>query len=197
MKIRAAMVSGCLLFAVVLFMGDEYSRAEVKADIPGLKIGVVNIQRIFLTCKRNVKYEEKTKAEQNKLNAELEKLGAELKAEEAGLKTLKPGSSDYMALVKEILTKRAGLQAQQEFYKRQMELKYQQWIEGLYEDILRETSEVAEQKGLDLVQVKDEIEFPASSVNDAMMAIRTHKLLYSGGCLDITDEVIARLDKEK
>jgi Skp family chaperone for outer membrane proteins len=197
MKIRAAMVSGCLLFAVVLFMGYEYSWAEVKADIPGLKIGVVSIQRIFMNCKRNAKYEEETKAEQNKLNAELEKLGAELKAEEAGLKTLKPGSSDYMALVKEILTKRAGLQAQQEFYKRQMELKYQQWIEGLYEDILRETSEVAEQKGLDLVQVKDEIEFPASSVNDAMMAIRTHKLLYSGGCLDITEEVMARIDKEK
>ena len=57
MKIRAAMVSGCLLFAVVLFMGYEYSWAEVKADIPGLKIGVVSIQRIFLTCKRNAKYE--------------------------------------------------------------------------------------------------------------------------------------------
>jgi Skp family chaperone for outer membrane proteins len=196
MKIRTIVLS-FLLGAVVLSMGYEYSRAEPKADKPSSKIGVVNIQRIFLICKRNAKYEEETKAEQNKLNAELEKLMAELKAEEAGLKTLKPGSSDRIAQVEEILTKQAGLQTKDELYKRRLELRYQLFIEGLYKDILRETTEVAKQKGLDLVQVKDEIEFPALSVNDAMMAIRTHKLLYSGGCLDITDEVIARVDKEK
>jgi len=196
MKIRTIVLS-FLLGAVVLSMGYEYSRAEPKADKPSSKIGVVNIQRIFLICKRNAKYEEETKAEQNRLNAELEKLMAELKAEEAGLKTLKPGSSDRIARVEEILTKQAGLQTKDELYKRRLELRYQLFIEGLYKDILRETTEVAKQKGLDLVQVKDEIEFPALSVNDAMMAIRTHKLLYSGGCLDITDEVMARVDKEK
>lgn len=196
MKIRTIVLS-FLLGAVVLSMGYEYSRAEPKADKPSSKIGVVNIQRIFLICKRNAKYEEETKAEQNKLNAELEKLMAEIRAEEAGLKTLKPGSSDRIAQVEEILTKQASLQTKDEIYKRRLELKYQLFIEGLYKDILRETTEVAKQKGLDLVQVKDEIEFPALSVNDAMMAIRTHKLLYSGGCLDITDEVIARVDKEK
>ena len=196
MKIRTIVLS-FLLGAVVLSMGYEYSRAEPKADKPSSKIGVVNIQRIFLICKRNAKYEEETKAEQNRLNAELEKLMAELKAEEAGLKTLKPGSSDRIARVEEILTKQAGLQTKDELYKRRLELRYQLFIEGLYKDILRETTEVAKQKGLDLVQVKDEIEFPALSVSDAMMAIRTHKLLYSGGCLDITDEVMARVDKEK
>ena len=196
MKIRTIVLS-FLLGAVVLSMGYEYSRAEPKADKPYSKIGVVNIQRIFLICKRNAKYEEETKAEQNRLNAELEKIMAELKAEEAGLKTLKPGSSDRIARVEEILTKQAGLQTKDELYKRRLELRYQLFIEGLYKDILRETTEVAKQKGLDLVQVKDEIEFPALSVNDAMMAIRTHKLLYSGGCLDITDEVMARVDKEK
>lgn len=196
MKVRT-MVLSCLISVVVLSMGYEYSRAEPKADKPSSKIGVVNIQRIFLICKRNAKYEEETKAEQNRLNAELEKLMAELKAEEAGLKTLKPGSSDRIARVEEILTKQAGLQTKDELYKRRLELRYQLFIEGLYKDILRETTEVAKQKGLDLVQVKDEIEFPALSVNDAMMAIRTHKLLYSGGCLDITDEVMARVDKEK
>ena len=48
-----------------------------------------------------------------------------------------------------------------------------------------------------MVVEKDEVEFPALSVDGAMLAIRTHKLLYSGGCLDITDEVMAWLDKEK
>ena len=188
------MVLSFLIGLVVLFVGYEYSWAEQEVDKPSSKIGVVSIQRIFQECKRNAKYEEESAAERNKLNAELEKLSKEVEAEEAGLKTLKPGSGARMAQVKEVLIKRAHLQAEQEFYKRQIELKYQRWIEELYKDILQETSVVAEQKGLDLIQVKDEIEFPALSVNDAMMAIRTHKLLYSGGCLDITDEVMTRLD---
>jgi len=194
MKVRAVVVLGCLIGAVVLCMGAEFHQAEPEADKVSLKIGVVNIQRIFLTCKGNAKYEGEAKAEKNKLDAELEKLGAEIKAEQAGLRTLKPGSSDHIAQVEEILTKQAGLRTKEELYKRRLELKYQLFIEGLYKDILRETSEVAKQKGLYLVQVKDEVEFPAPSLNDAMMAIRTHKLLYSGGCLDITDEVMARLD---
>ena len=196
MKIRAIVLT-FLLGAAVLAMCFEYSWAGPEADKPSSKIGVVSVQRIFLTCERNAKHEQEIEAEQNKLYAELEKLSAEIKAEEAGLKTLKPGSRDRMAQVEDILTKQASLQTKEELYKRRLELQYQLFIEGLYEDILRETTEVAKQKGLDLVQVKDEIEFPALSVNDAMMAIRTHKLLYSGGCLDITDEVIARLDARK
>jgi len=71
------------------------------------------------------------------------------------------------------------------------------FIEELYKEILQETREVAEQRGLDLVFEKSEPELPALSAKDLALAIRMHKLLYSGGCLDITDEVMARLDKEK
>ncbi len=75
-----------------------------------------------------------------------------------------------------------------------MAIKEQKMIEQLYEDILRETGKVAKEKNLIMVLTKDEVEFPALGLNDAMMTIRTNKLLYSGGCLDITDEVMALLD---
>ncbi|GAF74646.1 unnamed protein product, partial [marine sediment metagenome] len=135
--------------------------------------------------------------EQDRIIAELQRLSKDIEAERAGLRTLKEGSSDHLALMREILTKQASLQAQQEFHKRQMEFKDQRWTEELYKDILRITGEVAEQKGLDLVFESDEIELPAPSATELMMTIRTHKLLYSGGCLDITDEVMARLDAEE
>jgi Skp family chaperone for outer membrane proteins len=104
------------------------------------------------------------------------------------------GSSDHLALMRGILEKQANLQAQQEFHKQQMALKDQQWTEQLYQMVLRETGEVAKQKGLEFVLESDEVEFPALSASDLMMTIRTHKLLYSGGCLDISNEVMARVD---
>ena len=196
MKIRT-MVLSCLISVVVLSMGYEYSRAGPKADEPSLKIGVVSIEKIFQDCGRSAMYRKEAIAERNRIEAELDKLVKEIEADQAGLRTLKAGSSDYLASLKEIMEKQAKLQAQQEFHKRQMALKEQRMIEEIYKGILRETRGVAEQKGLDLVFEKSEPVLPVSSPTQLELTIATHKLLYSGGCLDITDEVMARLDKEK
>jgi len=178
-------------------MGYEYSRAGSKADNPPLRIGVVDVQKIFQDCKRVAKYRPEAVAERDRVLAELKKLNAEIEVEEAGLMALKVGSSDHLASLKEIMEKQAKLQARQEFYQRQMALKEQRMIEEIYKDILRETSGVAEQEGLDLVFERSEPVLPASSPNELTLTISTHKLLYSGGCSDITDKVMARLDKEK
>jgi Skp family chaperone for outer membrane proteins len=175
----------------------EIIEKQVKLNVGSgdrLKIGVVSVPKIFQDCKRTVRYKEEAVAEWQRVNAELERLKAKVEAEREGLKTLKTGSSDYMALMKEVLTKQANLQVQQTFYEQQRVLKEQKMVEGLYKDILRETGEVAKQKGLDLVFERSEPALPALSPTELERAMGTHKLLYGGGCLDITGEVIARLD---
>jgi Skp family chaperone for outer membrane proteins len=175
----------------------EIIEKQVKLNVGSgdrLKIGVVSVPKIFQDCKRTVRYKEEAVAEWQRVNAELERLKAKVEAEREGLKTLKTGSSDYMALMKEVLTKQANLQVQQTFYEQQRVLKEQKMVEGLYKDILRETGEVAKQKGLDLVFERSEPALPALSPTELERAMGTHKLLYGGGCLDITGEVMARLD---
>lgn len=193
MKIKTMTLS-CLIGLSVLFVGYQFSRAEAGADEPSLKVGVVNVRRVFRDCSRNITYRAEAVAEQSKVRQELGKLAQEIEAAEAGLKALKPGSSDHLAQAKAILEKRANLNALQEYNKQQRTLKDKQWTERFYEEILRMTGELAEEKGLDLVFDKDEPKFPASSSDELMLTLSTNKLLYSGGCSDITAEVIARLD---
>ena len=195
MKIKVIILS-CLVAAIFLFIGYERSLAISTSESGkiNLKVGTVSVLRILKDCKGNAKFKEEATIEQNKMVAELDKLKAEFEAEEAGLRTLKNGSNDYMTQVKEILTKRANYQAQQEFYKRQIELKEQRWAEDTYKNILRITAEVAKQKGLDLVLEMDEPELPAPNYNGLMTILSTHKVLYSTGCPDITEEVMTRLD---
>jgi Skp family chaperone for outer membrane proteins len=190
------LVLGCLFLIVALSEGCEYGLEKPKpeADTPALKIGVVNVRKIFRDCKKITSYRQEVIAERNRVEAELEKLDKEIEVESAGLKTLKEGTEEHLKLMKELLAKQANLQAQQKFYDQQMALKEQKVIEQLYENILRETATVAEEKNLTMVLAKDEIDFPALGLNDAMMTVRTNKLLYGGSCLDITDEVMARLD---
>lgn len=196
MKIRT-MVLGCVIVTIVVLMGFEYSLAGPKADEPVPKIGVVSIQEIFGKSKRSSKYEVNIVSAQSRVTAELNKLSKEIEADKAGLKTLKVGSSDHLSQVKDILEKEGKYNAQKNYHQQEKAFKYQQYIEGLYLDILKETNEVAKEKGLMMVVEKDEVEFPALSVDGAMLAIRTHKLLYSGGCLDITADVMTRLDAKE
>jgi Skp family chaperone for outer membrane proteins len=198
MKART-MVLGFLAGVFILAMAptsNKRGQAQSKGDTPSSKIGIVSILKVFRDCKRSAAHRNELLTEQNRIRAELQNLSKEIEAQEAGLRALKQDSSDYLAQRKELIDKRVRLEAEQEFNKEQVILKQYKWSKELYQDILRITSELAEQKGLDLVLKKDEIDLLALSVNEFSQTIRTHKVLYSGGCIDISDEVVARLDKE-
>lgn len=163
----------------------------------GLNVATISIRKIFQECKRGDTYRKKAMAEQDRVIAELEELSKEIEAEQAGLAVLRENSSDYMTRAKELFEKQANYQARQEFYKQQMEFNDQLWTKELYQDILRVTGEVAKDKGFDLVFREDEIDFSETNITELGLAMRSHKLLYSDGCVDISNEVIARLDAEE
>lgn len=197
MKTRTVIALGCLIGIIILATGYEHSNAQTKEGA-SLKIGVVSVMKVLRECKRSVQYRQNAIAEQSQVLAGLEKLSKELDAEEAGLKTLKPGSPDYLKQYKQILEKRATLQTGQEYHKQQRSLKERQITEELYKEILQVTTSLAEQKGLDLVFERDEPELSSAGSDELVLTISTHKLLYAGSCcVDITGDVIARLDAEK
>lgn len=191
------MLLGCLIIVAVLFLVHEYSMAQANTDKPALQVGIVNVRRALRDCKATAKYRERTTAENSIIDAEEEQLTKEVQALAAGLRALKQGSSDYLAQYKEYREKQAKLQVLQEFNPQQKALKHQQWTQTLYKEILRIAKELAAKNQLPLVLGVDEPEFPMQRYEELMMALSTHKVLYSGGCLDLTDEVIAELDKEE
>jgi Skp family chaperone for outer membrane proteins len=182
---------------IVVVTGYEYSQAQQRVNTPLAKIGVVSIAKILNNSKRSATHKMEISSEQNKNSAELDKLSTDLKATEAMLAALKQDSSDYLTQRKKYINMRVSLETKQAINKEQSILKQYRWRKKFYQDILRITSEVAGQKGLDVVLEKDEINVPVLGVNELNQTMLTHKVLYSGGCVDITDEVIARLDKER
>jgi len=196
MKTKTVMFLGCLA-GVVLLTGYQYSLAQPKADQHSLTIAVVNVREVFRKCNRNAKYRQDAMAEYNTAMLELEKLSKQIQADEAGLKTLKPGSPDHLKQYQDVLKKKGELDARQQYLKQERSLKDQRWTEQVYQEVLQIVKELAEKKGLDMVFDKEEPEFPSTSGDELMLTLSTHKVLYSGGCPDITDEVIARLDEKK
>lgn len=187
----------CLMSVIVLFLVHQYSMAQEMTNNQTLPIGIVDVRRALRDCKATAKYRERTNAENVKMQAEEDQLSNEIKALAAGLRALKPGTSDHLAQYKEYLQKQAELKAMQEFNPQQSALKHQQWTQPLYQEILNITKALGAEKGLALVLESDEPEFPIQRYEDLAMTLNTHKVLYSNGCLDLTEEVIAELDKEE
>jgi Skp family chaperone for outer membrane proteins len=194
MKLKPAVFVMLMVVLFVLIAAIEHGQAASSQEPKCLKIGVVSVRKIFQDCKRNVKYRRDLAAERDKLGTELEKLSKEIDLDKTGLKTLKAGSPDYLSAMKEILEKQAMLQAQQEFFKRQMDIREQTIIESLFNDVVSATAEVAKEKQLDLVLEKSEPDLPAANSNELTLTISTHKVLFSAGCEDITDAVLAKVD---
>lgn len=198
MKIKTVLL-GCLVSVVVLLLVHQYSLAQANSGKPVLPIATISISRAIRDCKATAKFGEKARAENAKMDAEEDKLSTEVKALAATLRAgaLKPESADYAQQYQELLQKQAQLKTMQDLNPQRKALAQQLWTEKLYKEILRITKELGSQKALALVLAIDEPEFPMPRYEELVMALRTHKVLYNGGCLDLTDEVIAVLDKEE
>jgi Skp family chaperone for outer membrane proteins len=194
MKLKLMVLVVLMAAVFVLFTGLGFGKDAPSGDAKCLKIGVVSVRKIFQDCRRNIKYKQEITAERDKLEAELENLSKQIDAGKSSLKMLKPGSADYLSGMKDVLDKQASLQAKQEFFKRQMDMREQVVIEQLFKDVIKATGEVAKEKGLDLVLEKSEPDLPAANSNELTLTISTHKVLYGAGCDDITDAVMAKVD---
>ena len=189
------MVLCCLAGAVILAMGYEYLQAQPNRAGSDFKVGVVSVQRALRNCQATIKFREKIMAEKEQMDAEENKIAQEGKALADSLTAYIPGSSDHMERLKETLQKQNELKTLQELNPRRRALKEMQWTQTLYQEILRITKELGAAKGLNLVLEGDQPQFPFQRYEELVGILSTHKVLYSEGCIDLTNEVIAQLDK--
>ncbi|MBC8481225.1 MAG: OmpH family outer membrane protein [Planctomycetes bacterium] len=196
MKTKTFFMLSLVLVVAVSTFNYVFAEVESAAD-EGFAVGVVSIVEVFENSQKNAEHRQQMLEEQRGIIDKLETISKEIEAGQAGLKTLKAESDEYMDRAKKLFEKQANLQAQEEFYKKRFELMEQRWTEKLYMDILKSVEIVAREKGFKMVFEKDKIMFPSMSPNELMLSIKTHKLLYSEGCVDITGEVLARCDSVK
>jgi Skp family chaperone for outer membrane proteins len=86
------------------------------------------------------------------------------------------------------------LQNGQELLKQQRMAEDKKWFEDLYQEALKAIDALAKERGLDLVLERSEPRFPLASAEEVLSTVGTHKVLYGGGCVNLTNDVIDRVD---
>ena len=186
-------IPAILICAVALFAVLEYGHAATETTTPSAKIGIVSVRGIFKKSQKHAAYSAQMGVRLKQAQAQLEQLAKKADVEEAGLRVLKEGTADYMQQLDAVLAKRAELQHRRDFLKQQQTLESKRWTEDVYEEVLAVVKQIATEKGLDLVLERTEPDFPISG-EELMLTLSTHKVLYDTGCIDLTDEVAARVD---
>jgi len=184
---------------VLLVLLGTYQQGKLDADsaVKPAKIGVVDVTKALESSARNKQWQEKMQQDQTDTKNQFNQMRTELEAIQANLKLRTPGSEDFLKLRQEMVEKGAMLEAKNKFYQDKVTFEMQRWTEELYQQLLKVIADVAKDKGLDMVIANESLILPAPSLQDFMLTVKTRKLLYHNSQYDLTDEVLAAMDKAK
>lgn len=180
--------------AVVLALSMGYGLQANSGTIPLDKVGVVSLLRVMQESQKNAVQMQGLQMERAQHQTELQTLSQELETDQGMLQTLLPGSEDHLKLLKTVFDKQATLESRKQYYQQLLGAKERDVTEKVYRQALEATSRVAEARGLTLVLEQSAPEFPIPGER-LLLSISSYKVLYSKGCVDITDAVLAEVDK--
>ena len=173
-------------------------QGTLQADATGAaKVAVVDVTRVLEQSKKHQAWKDKMEKEQEQMKAEFTAMQSELQSLEDNIKLRTRGSEDFIKLTGQFVEKKAIMEAKNAFYEEKVTGQMQTWTEDLYKTLMIVVDRVAQQKGIDIVLAKEQLDLPAPSLRDFMLTIKTKKVLYNDPKMDITAEVLAVLDSEK
>ncbi len=194
MKYKTTISLGCVaVFLVLISNLGIFAQPNVPTN-PLQQVGMVSVMTVIQKCQINADQMAALNAEQDRMIREQTKEDEDLKAEAQVLKMLILGTDDYNTQLQLVISKQAAFQGKAEYYKQYLEAKDVQWKNELYKKILAAVTKVSEAQGLTIVLERTEPTFPINTKGFAM-TVSTHKLIYSKGCVDITEDVIAEIDQ--
>ncbi len=159
-------------------------------------IAVVHVsgafERYHKTIDLNAQYDALRRKRDTERDAKREKINRDARALQ---EEIKPGTADYYERRKQLAMLEADLQYFVESEGRRIEGSLAKSMRAIFDDIHAAVREVAEEKGIDLVLAADRMptEVP-DSPSLVQQQIHFQKVLFWSPQVDLTDEVVARLN---
>lgn len=184
------MIRSLLGITTVLFLVGATARAAQPA------VAVVNIPAVSEQYRKTADLEAHFDGVRQKLNEEREALRAKIDRTARSLQEeFKPGTDDYRQRRKQLAMLEAELQYFVESEGQRIEAGLARSLRMIFDDIHKVVGEVARDEGIDIVLAADQMPTEAAdSPTPVRQQILLQKVLYWSPEVDLTDEVVARLN---
>ena len=183
-----------MLFAAATFVAVVGGRAWGAEP----SVAVVNVAAVSEQYQKTSDLEAQFDALRDQLNKEHEALRDRAERTARSLQEeFKPGTDDYNARRKEVAMLQAELEYFVEFSGKQVESGLAKSLRTIFNDIQAIVQKLAEEKGVDAVLAVDALpDNVPSSPNTVRQQIMLQKVLYWNPRIDMTAEVISRLNAQ-
>jgi len=160
------------------------------------EIAVVDVARIFEQYKLTQDLESSFEQQQRELTSQAEKKRESLDQMRRSLAAFDPTSQDYTKRENEMLKAEVEYQVWSTVEQKRLKSEHQNWLRRIYHDTQRVIGDIARSRGYDLVLTYDRLLEDASDSTSLRQQILLQKVIYYNDQMDITEEVLTRLNSE-
>jgi Skp family chaperone for outer membrane proteins len=176
---------------------DPHAQGTASADPGGSgHIAVLDLVRVFEECAQIKDLNDAIRRRDDEIKQEASQRQASIEKKQMELTAFEPGTPDYESRRKDLLQRNIDANVWFKFSQEDMERQKFEWTQIIYEKAVAVAAQLASERGLTAV-LQRSVFNPAEvapSVQGIRRMIHEQNVIYHQPEIDITDEVIRRLD---
>lgn len=157
-------------------------------------VAVCDVLAVLARCERAKMLSEKFAGQLKNIEAQAKQNEQKLRDAEQSLEELAVGTDDYERQYQAISGMAVGFDIRNKTARANIKRKYYIATLSLYKEITDTVAELARQRGIDIVIYRDGRAMGGRSVQELQRQMSGRKILYATGRLDITDEVLKKVN---
>lgn len=181
------------IVAVALIWGETRAQQANQA-LPPTVVAVCDVVQVFNNNARAHDLQARLEKKRDAIEAENQKRQKAIEDARAVLLTLKEGQPQYEKTLDEIQRLTIERQAWLEFENQRVLREHKRLTQDLYDEILATIASVSERRGIDVVLYLETEVIDTENTRQLLTMIERRKVLYAGEQVDITEDVLRRLN---
>lgn len=193
---KTVVVAGAVLALGVGYMLDDL-RAQAPAGATGGHggVAVVDIVKVFNDFRQTQDVNAEFETRRREVRTEVSGRDSDLQTRTRELEAFDPDSPDYRKRRRELLRQRIDRDVYMRLAEVEVRDLFRLWTGKTYEQICATVQAVAEERGFEVVVIREELEPDIDDANTLKQQIRLRKVIYSHPRVDLTEEVLSRLNR--
>ncbi len=159
-------------------------------------IGVIDVAQVFESYNMTRDLESMFNAKRQELASEAEQRRTSIDQMRRGLAAFDPSSADYISREKELIRAEVDFQVWSTHSEQRLKTNHKMWLLAIYRNTQATVAKLANERNYDLVLTFDRLAEDAPDSVTLRQQILLQKVIYHSPRVDITNEVLNRLNSE-
>jgi Skp family chaperone for outer membrane proteins len=200
MRKQARIGIGGLVLALAAGLFFTETRAQDPASTPAAAdcgcTAVIDIVRVFNEFKQTQDINAEFETRRREVQAEVDGRDRVIETQTRELEAFAADSTDYTTRRRELMRLRIDRDNYMKLAEFEVRDLFRVWTRKTYDRICDVAAQVAEQRGFDIVVIREDLEPDIPDANTLKQQIRLRKVIYSTPRVDITEDVLSRINSD-